>query len=106
MIEKAIIRVYRVDDKDDKDLFNWFINQNHIPFDLSIEQYKYLYQNFINETISLFKRTKSEYYWFGRNGRLLSDEGRPIIDCNNFKIDIELMTLIIRDRILNEILFD
>ncbi len=105
MIEKAIIRVYRVD-KDDKDLFNWFISQNHIPFDLSIEQYEYLYQDFINETISLFKRTKSKYYWFGQNGRLLSDEGSPIIDCNNFEIDIELMTLIIRDKILNEILFD
>jgi ribose 5-phosphate isomerase len=105
MIEKAVVRISDVKyDNNEKKLFEWFINQNHIPIDLTISQYKEIYDIFIKELIQLFKLTKSEYYWFGQNGRLISDEGAPIIDCNNFKIDRDIMKNILRNNILEDLL--
>lgn len=101
MIEKSILRV---NDSPNTLLFEWFIKQNHIPFDLNYHQFKELYKDFTEEVISLFKLTNSEYYWFGSNGRLMSDEGAKLIDSNNFKIDRDILISIIRDNILEELL--
>lgn len=101
MIEKAIIIT---NDKGGETLFEWFIRQNHVPFDLNYHQLKELYKDFVEEVISLFKLTNSEYYWFGLNGRLMSDEGADLIDSNNFKIDRDVLRTIIRDNILEELL--
>lgn len=101
MIEKSILRV---NDSPNTLLFEWFIKQNHIPFDLNYHQFKELYKDFTEEVISLFKLTNSEYYWFGSNGRLMSDEGAELIDSNNFKIDRDILRSIIRDNILEELL--
>lgn len=101
MIEKSILRV---NDSPNTLLFEWFIKQNHIPFDLNYHQFKELYKDFTEEVISLFKLTNSEYYWFGSNGRLMSDEGAELINSNNFKIDRDMLRSIIRDNILEELL--
>lgn len=101
MIEKSILRV---NDSPNTLLFEWFIKQSHIPFDLNYHQFKELYKDFTEEVISLFKLTNSEYYWFGSNGRLISDEGAELIDSNNFKIDRDILRSIIRDNILEELL--
>jgi hypothetical protein len=101
MIEKAIIIT---NDKGGETLFEWFIRQNHVPFDLNYHQLKELYKDFTKEVISLFKLTNSQYYWFGSNGRLMSDEGADLIDSNNFKIDRDVLRTIIRDNILEELL--
>jgi hypothetical protein len=103
MIEKAILRI---NDNPNTLLFEWFIRQNHIPFDLNYHQLKELYEDFIKEVILLFKLTNSQYYWFGSNGRLISDEGADVIDSNNFKIDRDIMRSILRGIILDEILVD
>lgn len=100
MIEKSILSI----DGKVNSLFEWFINQNHIPFDLNYHQFKELYKDFTEEVISLFKLTNSEYYWFGSNGRLMSDEGAELINSNNFKIDRDMLRSIIRDNILEELL--
>jgi hypothetical protein len=63
-----------------------------------------LYKDFIEEVISLFRLTNSQYYWFDQNGRLISDEGSPVIDSNNFKIDKDIMRSILRNNILEELL--
>lgn len=91
MIEKSILSISGKVNS----LFEWFINQNHIPFDLNEQQLK--------ELVSLFKLTNSKYYWFGSNGRLMSDEGAEICD-NNFKVDRDILRLIVRDNILEELL--
>jgi hypothetical protein len=101
MIEKSILRI---NDNPNTLLFEWFIRQNHIPFDLNYHQFKELYKDFTEELISLFKLTNSEYYWFGSNGRLMSNEGAQVIDSNNFKIDRDILRSIIRDNILEELL--
>jgi hypothetical protein len=103
MIEKSILRI---NDNPNTLLFEWFIRQNHIPFDLNYHQFKELYKDFTEELISLFKLTNSEYYWFGSNGRLMSNEGAQVIDSNNFKIDRDILRSIIRDNILEELLPD
>jgi hypothetical protein len=102
MIEKSILSI----DGKVNSLFEWFINQNHIPFDLNEQQLKDLYTDFIKELVSLFRLTNSKYYWFGSNGRLISDEGGQLIDSNNFKIDRDILRSIIRDNILEELLPD
>jgi chitinase len=101
MIEESIIRI---NDKKENRLFEWFINQNHIPIDLDYHQLKDLYKDFIKEVISLFRLTNSQYYWFGQNGRLISDEGAPVIDSNNFMIDRDIMKFILRNNILEDLL--
>lgn len=42
MIERAVIRIepyYLTEKGYDVNLFNWFLNQNHIPIDLTNSQY-------------------------------------------------------------------
>jgi hypothetical protein len=101
MIERAVIRI---NDSSDEKLFDWFIKQDHIPIDLDYHQLKDLYKDFIKEVISLFRLTNSQYYWFGQNGRLISDEGAPLIDSNNFMIDRDIMRFILRNIILEDLL--
>lgn len=101
MIEKAIIRI---NCGSDEKLFDWFIKQSHIPFDLDYYQLKELYKDFIEEVISLFRLTNSQYYWFDKNGRLISDEGSPIICSDSFKIDRDIVKTILRNNILEKLL--
>ncbi len=72
------------------DLFEWFINQDHIPFDMSSDahgMYYTMYQDFLKEIEQKFIKCGDEYYWFTRTGQLVSDEGREVISSNSVKID-------------------
>ena len=72
------------------DLFEWFINQDHIPFDMSSDAhgvYYTMYQEFLKEIEEKYKETSYQYYWFTKNGQLVSDEGRETISSNSVKID-------------------
>jgi hypothetical protein len=100
MIEKAIIRI---NDNPNTLLFEWFIRQEHVPFDLNYNQLRELYKDFTEEVMSLFKLTNSQYYWFGSNGRLISDEGADVIDYRHFEVDRDILRSIIRDNILKEL---
>lgn len=107
MIERAVIRIepyYLTEKGYDVNLFNWFVNQNHIPIDLTNSQYKELYNMFIKEVIEEFRRHDSEYYWFVENGGLWSDRGNPLVNSNGFKIDKDIMRSILRNNILEELL--
>jgi hypothetical protein len=72
------------------DLFEWFINQDHIPFDMSSDahgMYYTMYQDFLKEIENKYRETGDNYYWFTRTGQLVSDEGREVISSNSVKID-------------------
>jgi hypothetical protein len=71
-------------------LFEWFINQDHIPFDMSSDahgMYYTMYQDFLEEIEKKYTETGDNYYWFTKTGRLVSDEGREVILSNSVKVD-------------------
>jgi hypothetical protein len=71
-------------------LFEWFINQDHIPFDMSSDahgMYYTMYQDFLEEIEKKYTETGDNYYWFTKTGRLVSDEGREDISSNNIRVD-------------------
>jgi hypothetical protein len=71
-------------------LFEWFINQDHIPFDMSSDahgMYYTMYQDFLEEIEKKYTETGDNYYWFTKNGQLVSDEGREVILSNSVKVD-------------------
>jgi hypothetical protein len=62
--------------------YEWFLNQEWIPFDLSSDAhglYYQLYQNFLKELYELYLKTNSEYYWYTQKGKLVSDGGSDVI---------------------------
>jgi hypothetical protein len=72
------------------DLFEWFINQDHIPFDMSSDahgMYYTMYQDFLKEIEKKYIECGDQYYWFTTTGQLVSDEGREVISSNSVKID-------------------
>jgi hypothetical protein len=71
-------------------LFEWFICQDHIPFDMSSDahgMYYTMYQDFLEEIEKKYTETGDNYYWFTKTGRLVSDEGREDISSNNIRVD-------------------
>lgn len=61
-----------------KNLFEWFINQDHIPFDVSSDahgMYYTMYQDFIKEIENKYQETGDLYYWFTKSGKLVSGYG-------------------------------
>jgi hypothetical protein len=71
-------------------LFEWFINQDHIPFDMSSDahgMYYTMYQDFLEEIEKKYTETGDNYYWFTKTGRLVSDEGREDISSNSVKVN-------------------
>lgn len=86
-----------------KDLFSWFINQEHLPFDMSSDAYGTyltLYNEFILELNKLFNEKRARYYWFTQNGRLISDASFDLISLNHIKVNEAKL----RDIKLDEIL--
>ncbi len=62
---------------DGRSLYEWFINQEHLPFDMSSDAhgtYLTLYNEFIKELEELYRKRGDKYYWFTRSGQLVSDE--------------------------------
>lgn len=79
-----------IETSDGKNLYVWFINQEHLPFDMSSDAfgtYLFLWNEFLAEFSMLFQKTGDEYYWFNQSGRLVSDEGSDVISGNHIRVD-------------------
>lgn len=77
-------------DSDKKNLYEWFISQDHIPFDMSSDahgMYYTMYQEFLKDLLKLYNEKHDKYYWFTNKGRLVSDEGRQIINGNCIRVN-------------------
>ena len=73
-----------------QNLFEWFICQDHIPFDTSSDahgMYYTMYQDFIKEIENKYQETGDLYYWFTKSGELVSDGGSETVSSNSVKID-------------------
>ena len=76
---------------DKKNAYEWLINQDHIPFDMSSDahgMYWTFYQEFLKDIQELYTKTGDKYYWYTRDGKLVSDGGSQTISSNSVKIDI------------------
>ncbi len=63
-------------------LFEWFINQEHIPFDMSSDahgMYYTMYMDFLKEIEKKHYITGDEYFWFSTAGKLLSTKHTIIL---------------------------
>jgi hypothetical protein len=92
-----------------KSPLEWFINQEHIPFNSSDDYKLYLplYHQFLQELHQLYLETNSEYFWFTHKGKLMGDAvfnaqspGIYLISSNNIRINKQKL----RDIKLEEIL--
>jgi len=84
--------------------YEWFINQEHIPFSISDSidiLYKDLYKDFIQELYQLYLKTNSEYYWFTKSGKLIADQGSQVISSNNIRLNKSLLRDIKLEELLN-----
>jgi hypothetical protein len=76
---------------DKKNAYEWLINQDHIPFDMSSDahgMYWTFYQEFLKDIQQLYYKTGDKYYWYTQSGKLVSDGGSQVISSNSVKIDI------------------
>ena len=79
----------------------WFKSQGHLSLSRICQEGPLaLYHQFLEELYQLYLKTGSEYYWFTKEGKLISDEGANVISSNN----IRLNKSILRDIKLEEIL--
>jgi hypothetical protein len=64
-------------------VYEWLINQDHIPFDMSSDAhgtYYQLYQEFLKDINELYHKTGATYYWYYK-GKLYDDSSsRPLRD--------------------------
>lgn len=84
----------------DKSIYEWFINQDHIPFDMSSDAhgtYYTMYQYFLKDLMRLYNEKHDKYYWFF-NGELVSHDEKITGNCivvdevkmREFKMDLIL----------------
>ena len=97
-LESCVVYTYGSDT-----LFEWFINQNHIPFDLNYHQFKELYKDFTEEVISLYENKRNDVFFFS-GGTIVNNCSKSIVYVDNFKIDINKLNSVIRDKKLKLIL--
>ncbi len=96
-----ISQAVNVHNDQSQSLYEWFINQEHIPFDISSDgTYWFLYHQFLDDLNKLYLQTGDKYYWFTSSGRLVSDRVADVISANNIKID----KVKLRDIKINKIL--
>lgn len=87
-------------------VYSWFLNQEHIPFGLSSNQYRTLFYEFITkELYNKYKETNHNHYWF-QKGKLLSTTiiekpYKPHQAYNYITINKTKLRNIILDEILN-----
>jgi hypothetical protein len=70
-----------------KSPYEWFISQDHLPFDLSQDNYYTLYEEFLHQLYKLYLETNSTYYWFSLKGELIADKGSRVISSNSLKLN-------------------
>jgi hypothetical protein len=92
-----------------KDLFDWFINHDHIPFMWDYTSYQEMYKEFVEELNDIYTKTGSKFFWF-MDGKLYGDTmfrvthhlSEPIlIPYNHIEVDISKMRQSKIDYILN-----
>jgi hypothetical protein len=74
-----------------RNAYEWLINQDHIPFDMSSDahgMYWQFYTEFLKDIQELYYKTGDKYYWYTQSGNLVSDEGRQVISSNSVRIDL------------------
>ena len=84
--------------------YEWFINQEHIPFDMSSDahgMYWTMYHEFLKELEQQYLKKGYEYWWFTKSGQLVSDEGREMISDNSVRIDKSKIREYKIDQLLN-----
>ncbi len=72
------------------DLYEWFINQEHIPFDMSSDahgMYYTMYREFLKEIEKKYIQCGDKYYWFTKSGELVSNGGSLVVSSNSVYID-------------------
>jgi len=66
-----------------KSVYEWLINQDHIPFDMSSDAHGthyQLYQEFLKDINELYHKTGATYYWYHK-GKLYADSSsKPLLD--------------------------
>lgn len=70
-------------------VYDWFINQDHIPFDMSSDahvMYYTLYVRFLDDLYKLYSETGDQYYWYNK-GNLVSDKGSYVISSNSILVN-------------------
>lgn len=88
--------------------YEWLINQNHIPFDMSSDahgMYYTMYHEFLDELYELHHQMNMNYYWYSTNNKLATSRNgdETIINENHIKIDKQkLRELKIKEIIDNE----
>ena len=97
IIEKCF---YPINEKNG--LFHWFINQEHIPFDMSSDAHYQLYQEFLQELYKLSLSAKGPYFWFAKYGKLVNCGGVDLISGNSIYMDKVLLRNYKIDTILRE----
>ena len=85
-------------------LFDWFINQDHIPFDMSSDAHGthyVVYRDFLKNLQELYNNTGHIYYWFNQKGELFSDGEIEEISAYSIKLNKMKMRQYKLEEILN-----
>lgn len=83
--------------------YEWLINQDHIPFDMSSDaqgMYYTMYHEFLDELYELHHKMNMTYYWYSNNKLVTS----PIVayNENHIKIDKQKLRELKIKEIINE----
>ena len=66
-----------------KSVYEWLINQDHVPFDMSSDAHGIhyqLYQEFLKDINELYHQTGATYFWYHK-GKLHGDySSKPLLD--------------------------
>jgi hypothetical protein len=98
-LESCVVYIFK-----SETLFEWFINQDISPFGLSSSDYSELYQSFIKKVIDLYEIERKDTFFFSGGKLINHDKSKAIISINNFKIDVNKLNSVIRDKKLEIIL--
>ena len=83
-IEPAIINT-----TNHKSVYEWLINQDHVPFDMSSDAHGthyQLYQEFLKDINELYHQTGATYYWYAKGKLYVDTSSLPNLS-NSVKVD-------------------
>jgi hypothetical protein len=78
------------DKKHHNSVYEWFINQDHIPFDISSDahgMYYTLYNEFLDELYKLYFKTGHTHYWYYKSKLVSTGFELNLIKLNSISID-------------------
>ena len=72
--------------------YEWFLNRNHIPFDLSSDaNYYHLYNEFLDDLYELYLKTGSNYFWYKTTGELDCNYKQDLVPGEGIYLKMELL---------------